>query len=801
MFRNFLASTLRNMARHRLFTAIIIGGLGVAFAAAILIALFVYDKFHSEAFVPDSGRIVLIGTEVKLKDHPAQRMPLTVPELAEIIRTEVAPGAAVVRRLEAPGSTVRNGDVRGSEVVNWVDPGFFEVFRIPFLAGDGASALMTPDSAIVTREVARKYFGTESAIGRAVVINETFQARITAVLENPPAGSTLTGQIYLSARSAQSPVVIVEAQRSQQSLDLAPGPGSLFTYVRLPAQIAPVELAKLLQATPRLRSAYPQFVDYLLFPVALNRLHLELPGGADTSMTLIVGISLVGLLILLVSGINFVNLMTARASDRAKEIGVRKVMGADRHHLMLQFIGESVVYVAIALLAGFALVEIVAPILSEYLFQSVDLTSYRWLAPQVAACAVLFALLAGFYPAVVLSSFRPEAVLKGGLVQTGGSGNIRRALVILQFAFLIAILISTIVMQRQIRFATRDVLNVDSRQVLMLDTPCTEAFAEEIRKLPGVEAQFCSSIAPLAQASFTTTNAGTHDGKNVTMSSLNVDFGFFDFYEVRPLAGRLLSVDFGSDVLAISGAADSTTGVVVNETGMRRLGYANPQAALGGVVSKLLPNERAGSIVGIVPDFVIGPVHEPIQPIAFYVDRASFARIAVQLSGAKLADTLAAIEKLWAAHGNGTQFRPYFLDQMFEWTYRDAILQWRAFSAMSLIALVTAGFGLLGLSIYNAESRTKEIGIRRVMGASRANIAVMLGGEILRPVLWANLVAWPVAFFAMRRWLAGFAYHVDLTMWFFIAGTFAALIIAAATVFLHTWGAARVSPANLLRYE
>jgi putative ABC transport system permease protein len=202
-----------------------------------------------------------------------------------------------------------------------------------------------------------------------------------------------------------------------------------------------------------------------------------------------------------------------------------------------------------------------------------------------------------------------------------------------------------------------------------------------------------------------------------------------------------------------------------------------------------------------VPDFVVGPVHEPIQPIAFYVDRASFGRIAVKLSREKLADTIAAIEKLWAAQSSGAHFRPYFLDQIFEWTYRDAILQWRAFSAMSLIALVTAGFGLLGLSIYNAESRTKEIGIRRVMGASRANITIMLGGQILRPVLWANLVAWPAALFAMQRWLAGFAYHVDLSLWFFVAGTFAALLIAAATVFLHSWVAARVSPANLLRYE
>jgi putative ABC transport system permease protein len=457
--------------------------------------------------------------------------------------------------------------------------------------------------------------------------------------------------------------------------------------------------------------------------------------------------------------------------------------------------------VAIALLAGIALVEIVSPVLSEYLFQSVDLASYRWLVPHVTACALVFALLAGFYPAVVLSSFRPEAVLKGGLVRLGGSRRIRQALVIVQFAFLIAILISTFVMQRQIRFATQDVLNTDSRQVLILDTPCAQSFADEVKKLPGVEAQFCSSVAPLGQASFVTTAARRADGESVTLSSLSIDFGFFDFYKVRPLAGRLLSADFGSDVLAPAATPGATTGIVVNETGMRRLGYSNPQAALGGVVANVMPNERSGNIVGVVPDFVIGTINEPIQPIAFYVDRTSFARIAVKLSGEKFADTLAAIERLWHAQGSGAQFRPHFLDQWFAWAYHDAILQWRAFSAMSLIALVTAGFGLLGLSIYNAEARTKEIGIRRVMGASRANIAVMLGGEILRPVLWANLVAWPAAYFAMRRWLAGFVYHVDLTPWFFVAGTLAALLIAAVTVFLHAWRAARVSPANLLRYE
>lgn len=798
MLRNFLAATLRNMARNRLFSAIVIGGLTVAFAAAILIALFVYDKFHAESHVPGADRVYLLASRLTLKDHPGHDMPGTVPEVAAVVTEELSGVRSVTRRYQATAA-VRARDIDGNEDVAWVDPNFFTLLKLPVLRGDPAAAVGEPGSAAITAQAARKYFGTADPIGQALEINRADTLRVAAVLEDPPAGSTLNAHIYVSARAASSPLARLEATRAQSQLDPVPTE-PVSTYVVLDPGYDAARFETDLAGIERLKSRFPQFMELAVFPVAMNQLHLHMPGQQATSLTMIAGISLVGLLILLVAGINYINLMTARAGDRAREIGIRKVVGADRKHLVLQFMGESTLFVLIALLLALALVELLSPLLRIFLFQAIGIAAYPPLLWQIVACALLFALLAGVYPALVMSSFRPQAVLKSGIVKVQGAGTVRQVLVALQFAFLIAILIGTFVMARQIRFATHEVLKADSDQVVLLEANCSVAFADQVRQLPGVAAQFCSSVAPLAQFSFETTVAGGTGGVEVSVSSLAVDFDFFGFYGIKPLAGRLLSSSYGAD--QVTGSADAApVSVVVNERGMRRLGFTDPQQALGWVSTRLLPDERAGQVVGVVPDFLIGPINEETAPIAFYVDHSKLSRMAIKLTRDDLPGTMAGIERAWRAHHGNAQFRPNFLQQVYEFIYRDAMLEWRAFAAMSIIALVTAGLGLLGLSIYNAQSRTREIGVRKAMGASRFDVSVLLGSHILKPVLVANLLAWPAAWFAMRRWLDGFVHHVDMTVWMFVAGSLAALFIGTLTVFLHAWHAARANPSNLLRYE
>ncbi len=550
--------------------------------------------------------------------------------------------------------------------------------------------------------------------------------------------------------------------------------------------------------------------------VPLTHIHLEPgrigdlkpPGDERTLQTLIA----VAGLILFVAASNFVSMMTARAAGRAIEVGVRKAEGATRGQIAAQFLGECLFYAALALGLAICAVELVLPALNGFLQRGIAFDYLRdpKLGCGILAVWVVTGLAAGAYAAFVLSLFRPGAVLKGVVFLPGGSGRLRQALVAFQFGTLIALIVSTMTIQHQTQYAMQDRLRLPTEQIYLSMSGCPAPFKDATAHLPGVVAASCSSGSALTydrySAVFNSPNGGI-----ISLRGATVDYGFFELFAVKPIAGRLFAPDRGEDdLLRANPTSELNPSIVINETGARALGYASPQAAvnqyrlwsrLGSNGPGLVPSgSQSSQIIGVVPDFSVGSVRDVIEPTAYYVDPSGTWISVLKLDGRAIPETMRAVKALWES-SQEAPFNGLFLSQRVNELYADIQRQSTIFSIFSGVAVVIASLGLLGLAVFTAERRTREIGLRKAMGASRWDILRLLGWQFARPVLWANLIAWPLAYLLMRRWLEGFAYHVDLNPLVFVAASALALIIALATVSGHALLVARTKPVEALRYE
>jgi putative ABC transport system permease protein len=410
---------------------------------------------------------------------------------------------------------------------------------------------------------------------------------------------------------------------------------------------------------------------------------------------------------------------------------------------------------------------------------------------------------------MVLSSFRPAGVLKGQLVRSTGGALLRQGLVGLQFAVLIGLVVSTVVIWRQTVFATRESLRLDSDQMLMVYAPCgPNALKQEIAALPGVAGVACSSDAPLNH--HMVTDVRLPGGRIVDVDANDVGFGFFELYGLKPLAGRFFAEAHGGDAIsAADDRPDRDEAVVVNQTAARDLGYARPADAVGKSFPWMHDKDTSGRmfklhparIIGVVDDFPIASIRSRIQPTAFYVQPDRQTYINVKLKGRDIPQTTKAIEALWPKHGFPGRITAFFLDQVVQSRYRDITQESQLFGIFAGIAVLIACLGLVGLAAFATERRTKEVGIRKAVGASALDVLKLFLWQFTVPVLWANLVAWPLAFLAMSRWLQGFAYRIPLTVWPFALAAAAAVLIAWLTVLAQASRAARARPVSALRYE
>jgi putative ABC transport system permease protein len=818
MFRNYFAAALRNLARNRLYAGITIAGLAIGFAAAMLIALFVRDEYSYDRFIPGHDQVYRVSESILNTGERPIESDTTPAMLAPALKLDF-PQIRYAARLTSgnfPPSVQRGNFSAAEQNLVWVDPDFFRIMPLPTIAGDLASSLDAPDGIVLTRTVARKYFGRDAPIGETLLIDK-HPMRVTAVIEDLPSNTHLTADIFASGRSSYGALIHYEQVDTPLNnvvatyFRLRPGTSISTMEPQLPAFVARhYPLARYGGST----WAKTKVVIHL---VPLTAIHLRpstqgafKPAG---DKTVIAAIATVGVLVVMVAAINFITLMTARAGRRAVEVGVRKAAGASRGDLIVQFMGEAFLYVVFAVVVAIAMAELLLPAFNALLQRRIafDYANNPALAAGIAIAALLVALLAGAYPAFVLSAFRPAAVLKGGLPQTTGGVGVREALVVVQFAVLIALVLGALTIARQTYYALNQGMRLDKDQVLfMAASPCTDRLRDAMLTVPGVQKAACASASALNLTN--TLDDTVVDGRHETMALAPVDFGFFEVYGLKPLAGRLFDRNRPSD--GFIAGSEVNPPVILNETALKRFGFTSPQAALGHTVAwhfhtdltKAFGGEPAqpSEIIGVVPDFTFGSMREPIEGTMFMVGpKVSFYSIALnaKLDGRHVPESLKGIDRVWKRMEGDVPMQRAFVTLFTLRLYIDVLVQGALITLAAVVALSIAALGLFALSAYTTERRTKEIGIRKAMGADTGDILKLLIWQFTKPVLWANLIAWPVSFLVLTGWLGGFAYHVGLAPWTFVAAAAAALVIAWATVFVHALRVARAKPVGALRYE
>ncbi|GGF32846.1 ABC transporter permease [Aliidongia dinghuensis] len=825
MFGNYLSAALGNLVRNKLHAAINLFGLALGLATAILIGLYVRDEVTFERFLPDYEQVYRMQSVDTDTDGRTMTFASTPHGLAALLR-ESFPELAEVTRVMGGTYGVRHDQIEATESMQSADPNFFKVLGFKLIKGTPDTALATPDSIALSRAMALKYFGTEDCLGQTLELDHSITVRVGAVFEDLPSNTQLHGlQAFLSS------LVPVSTLAKADKLP-PPLPGEYNTdsniYVRLKpgASIATVDarLPAFIDAHyPQDQSGAPPRSGFLE-PIASIHLHGRELGDYNNSSDLatVYAISATGVLVLVVAGINFVNLVTARATRRALEVGVRKAAGATRRQLIGQFMGESVAYALAALVLAAALVELALPGFNGFLDRTITFAYWRdpLLFVGLPLLAIAIGLIAGFYPALVLSSFRPATVLKGAAAAQG-SGTLRQVLVVLQYAISITLLIATAIIYRQTEFATSDSLHFDKNLIVAVsldgipgraspdglfshDQATVGRMRDRFAALPGVKAVADSWVIPDAHSMSSTTwhLNGDPAGRAIIAGRVTQGFGFFELYGIKPITGRSFGRDHGDDATPEQAGVEGTA--VLNMSAVKLFGFASPEKAIGQELAMDIEGNNGSQprrIVGVVPDFPLSTIRAPIRPSVFLVEPDWSNYLNIKLTGDRVPETLAAIDRIWQEMVTTRPIQRQFVDDRIEKLYRDVTRQGQVFAGFALVAVLIACLGLFGLAAFTAERRTKEIGIRKAMGASTTDILKLLIWEFAKPVLLANAIAWPLAYLVMTRWLDGFAYRISLNPLVFLGSAAVALAIASGTTLYHALQVARRRPVLALRYE
>lgn len=795
MFRNYLAAALRNLARNRIISVLNILGLSLGVASALLIALLVRHWMTFERWIPGHERIYHVATTLELPGRAAEKFNTASPDVGRWLRENIREGQAI--RLMESEHVFRHNDMEANEPVYWADPETFAVLELPVIAGDLREALHRPEGIVLNESAARRYFGRTDIVGQTLELDRQHTTTVTAVIADLPSNTQLnTRASFGSGLATFSPLARADAAPTGPTK-----PWSARIYVRLSSAANVNAFQQTLASFPS-DLVKPLTVGVSALPIAERR-------NSEPSVRIVlVTFTLLGVLVLLIPCINFINLMTARATRRSLEVGVRKAAGARTLDLLAQFMGEALIYVLLSTLLAIAIVETVLPYLNAYFNTTIEF-SY-WSEPSVAGLllglVLVTAALAGIYPSLVLSAFRPASVLKNRQAQSPGRSILRESLVSTQFAILIVLMLAAAVIYQQTVYATTEAIRFETDQVLLVRTPCRSAFKDEVAALPGVVSVACSNTEPVSDtraiASLT-----TREGQSVSMVRQSVGPGFFELYGVKPVAGRTFSKDRPEDMRSHRVEGRFPIPIVINESAARKLGYASAAEAVGkepfDFTIPSIPDELRpyAHIIGVVPDLPVGTVENEMQAIFYLNDPETFGFLNVKLRGREVPETLEAIDRLWKQTGEPRPIQRFFLQDHIERFYTSLKRQSTMFAIFAIVTAGIACMGLLGLADFAAERRTKEIGIRKAMGADRSHIVRMLLWQFTRPVLWSNLIAWPIAYFAMSQWLDGFAYRIDLQPWMFALVSVIAVLIAWVTVAGHAFVVASAMPVYALRDE
>ena len=818
MFRNYMVTALRSFWRHKLYSFINIVGLTIGLTCTIFVILLVRDELSYDKWIPGTENLYRVSFNV----YPPGQRPIHTSTASfpvpGAMQAEI-PEVKAIAHLEARHMTVTVGERQFDEEMDVVSPDFFQVIRLPLVAGDPATVFRQPDSVVLSQAEAVKLFGHEPAVGKNIIVSggqsnlQPHALLVTGIARDIPHNSQLTGVAFFPNTSIADPM---SQERKQHWMDqsgwgyvqLAPGADVQAVTEKLKTiidrNVDPMKLANLPIRGSTIMSPYltPFRDDHL---TSDNYGSLTPPG----SWTMVYGFAAIGLLILLVACFNFTNLATAQATVRAREISLRKVLGARRAQLVVQFLAESVLTALIALILALALTEALLPIFDRMVGKPIAFhyLSDWFLVLSLVGMAVLAGLVGGAYPALVLSGFRPARVLRTNAARQSGSGKVRTLLVVLQFAVSIGLGIAAMVVFQQIAFARAVELGFNKdRLVIVNGNGLPETARDSFLRALAVNADIAGvAISDDVPFSGNRSNMAVQlpgSSAALTMRYVTTSPEFLKVYDIHLLSGRDLSRSRGADVGSYDGKSFN---VLLNATAAKQLGFS-PAEALGKIVTRLPgpdhPQGRATlTVVGVVDDFKIDGAKLPVAPTAYLYVPSDVSEFSIKVRAANLPATLAFIDRTWHAFAPSVAIRRHFLNRDFENDFLAEQQQGKIFALFVGVAIFIAAMGLFGLAAFSTERRTKEIGIRKSFGARAMDIVLMLLWQFSLPVLAANLIAWPVAYYYLRHWLEGYAYRISLNPLYFLGAGLAALLIAWATVFVHARRVARANPIHALRYE
>lgn len=796
MLKNYLSLVLRNQKKQKVFSLINVLGLTVGITCCLMIFLFIkhemsYDNFHKNG--KDIYRVVRVA-DANGDGNKKDIAWVSGPYAAALLNDYPGTIKKAVRVMPDNDLFNYNNVSFNEKKVYIADSNFFQFFDFPLLKGDASLVLKDPGSIVLTSSAAKKYFGNEDPLGKVIEMNKTYQLKVTGIAADMPSNSHLNFDM----------IVPISNFKYYDSVKAFPNNG-MFTYIQLAPNADPKQLI----------SQFPQFMNkYLGAYYAANgfKIDLSLEPLKDIyfkdlnfdnikhgNKRIIFIFTCIGILILIIACINFMNLATARATDRSKEVGLRKVLGAVRKQLVTQFIVESFVFAAFSSLLALILVQLLMPAYTNIL--GYKLSNY-WTDPMVyvfiLGIIIVIGLLAGIYPALLLSSFSPIESLKGKLRVGKNGAFFRKALVVFQFSVSVLLIIGITIITSQLNYVRNKELGFNKEQSLLVRMDNSDIYRskELFKKLlesdPGVMNVSLMSGEP----------GGFHDRHGFEAEAkpgekLMFDTEFSDFELVKSLGLKIIA---GRD-LSPQYPTDSTQAVLINRSAAVNLGYKNPEDAVGKWIKNLSRDSLNRIIVGVVEDYHFASLKEQIEPMIMSTSKDWRVAVVRLKPGGHLQETIKRLGKVYAGVAPGYPFEYDFLDDEFNQHYKDDVKQGVILSIFSAIAIFIACLGLFGLASYTAVKRTKEIGVRKVLGSSIQGIIVLLSKDLLKPVLLGTCIAIPIGYFVMNQWLQNFAYRIGIHWWMFMIAALAAISIALITVSFQAIKAAVANPVKSLRTE
>ncbi len=819
MFKSYIKIAFRNLLKHKGYSFINIFGLTLGLVTSTLIFLYVQDELSYDRMHADAGRIyrlenwsVFNGEE----SHWAATQGFLIPDVVQ--RYGEIETATRLMVTGAPVTFSTDNNFYSEEDILYVDSTFFDVFSFKAIHGDLATALDAPDKIILTEATAIKYFGRTNVVGDLIKRQNT-PFKVSAVLENIPHNSHFSFDMLIP---------MSEMHRRNPNLVNGRGPAVFYSYIKvLPTASGEQLQAKMDDDIYEIRNIRNQAgeiapvegldIRQLMMPLTDIHLHSnaekELASNGDAQYVYI--FSTVAFFILLIACFNYMNLATARSTKRAKEVGMRKVLGAEKSQVFAQFLGESFFFTFLAMIIALLIVVLVIPAFNDFTGKliSQNLLLNGPLLLGMGGVFVIVGLLSGFYPSLFLASFKPLKALKSNVLAGKGSNTtlyLRRGLVILQFGISIFLIVGASTVYNQLQYIEGKDLGFDKEQVVVIKLPGRG----QIRNLETIKKEFLSQPSVLAAASssaipgervhvmtvrvpdLASTDAGNENQQQDNgirgMRIISGDEDLAETFDLEIVDGRDLSKEIVSD---------AAEGFLLNEAAIRAFGLEENPVGRRFEYVYGLPQPKAGRVVGVVKDFHYASLHSEIEPLMIHVYPNFSAFLNVRINTERVKETMTRLEETWNQLQPSTEFDYFFLDSHYDNQYKAEMSLGKVIAFFTLLAVIIACMGLFGLASFITEQRTKEIGVRKVLGASIKSIMTSLSKEFVLLILLANLLAWYPAYYFLTGWLEGFAFRIDISLLTFVVAALGALVIALSTISFKTYVAARRNPVRSLRYE